>query len=1240
MKTRIIVISALLALGSVQALAQTNKLSSVAVDGLGVATVTERVGVVGNQVGAVGNSLSGLAYVAGNVPVTGGPASNSFWALSVSGASGATVIPSSSTAFMSYGSLTFPTQVNAYADISAKLGVLSPAGSYSGLAFSADDLGFGGAFQFYMIDHRGGTDYFAQITPGTGTSSLVRDLKPMSWPGGVAATPSDTGLSGYFAIAYGSTVVSPYPANSIYYLRTDASNHTQFGTVIPALTSGSQDRIDLNTAVGAFGATGYSTLIWMTDAVAGNPANQFYYLRQDTAAGGSGNTILGRLNPDLVPGVRTISDIANLGGVFNTLTYSPDATGNTPAWGSTQFFATGALAAGAQSVSFAAIADRAIATGSFPVSPSASSGLAITLTVDPSSTGAASISGPSGVIFTVTPTAPGIIKLKATQAGGGGFLANFLSQSFNATGVATLAFTTQPTSHSAATNTTTTFTVAATGTSTIGFQWRKNGASIIGNASALTATLSLPNVQASDGASYDVVATNASGSIISNSATLTILPPAPAITNSPLTASGTVGSAFSFQITASNNPTSFSAAGLPGGLTINTANGLISGTPTTAATSSVTLGATSASGTGNATLTLTVASAAVAPVITNNPLTAGGTVGSAFSFQITASNTPTSFSAAGLPAGLTVNTANGLISGTPTTAATTSVTLGATNGGGTGSATLTITVGAIGAAPVITNSPLTASGTIGAAFTFAITASGSPTSFAASPLPAGLTVNTATGVISGTPTTAGTTSVVLGATNSSGTGAATLTITVAGTSGTPSITSATTASGRVGTAFATYTITATGSPTSFAAAGLPAGLALNATTGAITGTPTINRTSTVTLSATNAIGTGTSTLTITIAPDLSAAFFPQPTAITIDAAGNLYVSDPSAQTIARISPANIVTLVAGFRNQTGTTDANGSLARFNGPTGIFAAADGSLTVSDTANGTIRRISTNGTVTTLAGNTTGRGNTDGTGSAATFTSPRNVGADSAGNLYIADQLNHTIRKVTTGGVVTTFAGSAGVSGSTDGTGSAARFNRPTGVVVDANGNVFVSDTTNNTIRKITPAGVVTTIAGLAGVAGFTDGAGNLALFNRPTGLAVDSAGNIFIADTGNSTIRKMTQAGVVTTVAGLPGIAGLRDGTGIDVLFNQPESLVVDAAGNIFVADTGNAVIRKITPAGVVTTLPLTEGPITPVVTTPPTTPATTTAGTASGRSGGGLPSLWFFAALAALAGLRRKFTGQ
>ena len=165
---------------------------------------------------------------------------------------------------------------------------------------------------------------------------------------------------------------------------------------------------------------------------------------------------------------------------------------------------------------------------------------------------------------------------------------------------------------------------------------------------------------------------------------------APPAINSALTASGTVGAAFSYTITASNNPTSFNATGLPAGLSVNTTTGVISGTPTTAGTSSVTLSATNAAGTGSATLALTI-NALPAPVITS-ALTASGTVGTAFSYTITASNNPTSFNATGLPAGLSVNTATGVISGTPTTAGTSSVTLSATNAAGTGSATLALTI--------------------------------------------------------------------------------------------------------------------------------------------------------------------------------------------------------------------------------------------------------------------------------------------------------------------------------------------------------------------------------------------------------------------------------------------------------------------------------------------------------------------------------------------------------------------
>src|SRR5438046_1475133 len=216
--------------------------------------------------------------------------------------------------------------------------------------------------------------------------------------------------------------------------------------------------------------------------------------------------------------------------------------------------------------------------------------------------------------------------------------------------------------------------------------------------------------------------------------------PKPVIT-SPLTATGQVGVAFSYQIAATNSPTSYNATGLPAGLSVNTGTGLISGTPTTAATSNVTLSATNAGGTGTKTLTLTVNPPT--PVITSTG-TATGQVGVAFSYQITASNSPTSFNATGLPAGLSINTATGLISGTPTTAATSSVSLSATNAGGTGTMTLTLTINR--ATPVITSAG-TAAGQTGTAFSYRITASNSPTSYNATGLPAGLSVNATTGLI-------------------------------------------------------------------------------------------------------------------------------------------------------------------------------------------------------------------------------------------------------------------------------------------------------------------------------------------------------------------------------------------------------------------------------------------------------------------------------------------------------------
>ncbi len=204
-----------------------------------------------------------------------------------------------------------------------------------------------------------------------------------------------------------------------------------------------------------------------------------------------------------------------------------------------------------------------------------------------------------------------------------------------------------------------------------------------------------------------------------------------------------------------------------------------------------------------------------------------------------------------------------------------------------------------------------------------------------------------------------------------------------------------------------------------------------------------------------------------------------------------------------------------------------------------------------------------TFTTLAGPPdVGSGDADGPASLARFRAPIGVAADSAGNVYVADYSNHTIRKVTPGGVVTTLAGLAGSYGSDDGTGGAARFSLPEGVAVDSAGNVYVADTYNHTIRKVTPCGMVTTLAGSARSGGSDDGTGGSARFYYPRGVAVDSVGNLYVADFSNHTIRKVTAGGVVTTLAGLAGSSGSTDGTGSAARFYWPHGVVVDSAGNV------------------------------------------------------------------------------
>jgi sugar lactone lactonase YvrE len=184
----------------------------------------------------------------------------------------------------------------------------------------------------------------------------------------------------------------------------------------------------------------------------------------------------------------------------------------------------------------------------------------------------------------------------------------------------------------------------------------------------------------------------------------------------------------------------------------------------------------------------------------------------------------------------------------------------------------------------------------------------------------------------------------------------------------------------------------------------------------------------------------------------------------------------------------------------------------------------------------------------------------------------VAADNSGNVYVTDNKN-TIRKISAAGTVTTLAGLAGIRGSADGIGSAAQFDYPQGVATDNNGNVYVSDLHNQTIRKISAAGVVTTFAGLADVLGSDDGTGSAARFNYPSGVATDRSGNVYVTDSSNQTIRKIDASGTVTTLAGLAGRGGSADGTGSTVRFNYPRGIATDASGVIYVADTESHRIR-------------------------------------------------------------------
>jgi len=322
----------------------------------------------------------------------------------------------------------------------------------------------------------------------------------------------------------------------------------------------------------------------------------------------------------------------------------------------------------------------------------------------------------------------------------------------------------------------------------------------------------------------------------------------------------------------------------------------------------------------------------------------------------------------------------------------------------------------------------------------------------------------------------------------------------------------------------------------------------------------------------------------------SAARFNTPVGVAWDGADTLYVADSANHTIRKIIiSTKEVTTLAGLAGNSGSTDDTGSDARFNTPTGVAVDSAGNIYVADRANSTIRLVTSAGAVTTYAGLAGSTGYVDATGSNARFTFPSGVAVDSSDVIYVADTDRNTIRKISSGGVVTTFAGLAiPQGGSEDGNGTSARFRHPVSLAVDSSGNVFVADTNNHTIRMVTSAGVVTTLAGSALNIGSVDGTGSTARFSSPGGIMVDGSDNIYVADSNNHTIRQVTTGGVVTTLIGRAGF-GFDDGTGNAARFTYPGGVAVDNAGTLYIADYNSHTIRKITIGGVVTTLAGTAG---------------------------------------------------
>ncbi|MCZ6750920.1 MAG: hypothetical protein O7E51_03730 [Acidobacteria bacterium] len=326
-----------------------------------------------------------------------------------------------------------------------------------------------------------------------------------------------------------------------------------------------------------------------------------------------------------------------------------------------------------------------------------------------------------------------------------------------------------------------------------------------------------------------------------------------------------------------------------------------------------------------------------------------------------------------------------------------------------------------------------------------------------------------------------------------------------------------------------------------------------------------------------------------------------PSAVALDAAGNLYIAVPGPSLIRKVSPGGIITTVAG----NGEFDFSGdggpaTSASLNDPKGLAVDAAGNLYIADEENHRIRKVSPDGIITTVVGNGTRTGVIDGEGgdpaddlgdggpaTSASLNSPSGVAVDAAGNLYIADSDNDRVRKVSPDGIITTVAGNGNSAFSGDGgPATSASLSSPAGVAVDAAGNLYIADFANDRARKVSLDGIISTVAGngLFKFAG-DGGPATSASLHNPSSVAADTAGNVYIADEFNQRIRKISSGGIITTVAGTGERVFSGDGgQATSVSVASPKGVAVDAAGNFYIADTDNGRIRKVTPDGILTTV--------------------------------------------------------